>query len=60
MLILMPIPHCFGYSSSVIASEIAKCESSPFVLLHYFCVAIRGQLPFHTEDQISISAIKAC
>ena len=59
MLILMPIPHCFGYSSSVIASEIAKCESSPFVL-HYFCVGIRGPLRFHTEDHISISAIKAC
>ena len=37
MLILMPVPHCFGYSSSVIAFEIMKCESSPFVSSLFLC-----------------------
>ena len=51
MSILMPVPHCFEYYSSVVSFEIDICESFIFVLFQD-CLSYLGVLYFYLNFRI--------
>ena len=50
--VLMHLPHCFDYGSSVVSFEVWKCESSNSILLFQDCLAIWDPLQFQKNLRI--------